>query len=593
MNMPLLRGMLYRAIVVCLLFSEVESRSLEWLTGEHKQAKEGDARLVGGKSPSEGRVEVFHAGSWGTICDDDWGIEEAQVVCRQLGFRGAISAEPGAKFGQGSGKIWLDDLGCKGSESSLSSCAFKGWGVTDCSHSEDASVVCDVDPAFNITKSYPLDHSIELTDQLGELFDSGTGCDFTLTFSYSPEDSVEAETVQAQAQANNNKESVCVHRLVLFLYPKFVVINSSFEMEISSNCQPYIREFTRYLYTRTVTVTVSSMQCLHQLASDFGAVRLLEDIGRLFVPLLPEDTSFRTQVALFKYAGRSGDGLLRDNVLRYLGWNMEPLVASAQWKSLPEELLKGLLVRTDLVLPDEAWLLAALEAWVLEQGEAVTPEQQAALLGHLRFPMMTPEQLYEVPFTARLYSSHKELFSAGILQGFQFHALNFSVLTGHVEGQSEQFQSRIYTAAPWSISFNASNLPIRRYDYYDAYGRRSGRYGYESYDRYSPIRQKRFTTPLPLTYSPRYVPWLAEVFSPDQSCITKGQQCKHSFRLSPTQRTSVQFSNQLLLACRESYVFNVQEFKNNEAKISNDSMVIPITCPDDLTYQFVVRPQYV
>ena len=121
----------------------------------------------------------------------------------------------------------------------------------------------------------------------------------------------------------------------------------------------------RYLYTRSITVTSSSMQCLHQLASEFGAERLMEDIGRLFVPLLPEDSSFRTQVALCRYAGRSGDDLLRENVLRYLGWNVEPLVASAQWVSLPEELLKGLLVRTDLVLPDEAWLLGALDAWCL------------------------------------------------------------------------------------------------------------------------------------------------------------------------------------------------------------------------------------
>ncbi|XP_076146832.1 galectin-3-binding protein A-like [Alosa pseudoharengus] len=555
-----LRG-LYRLIVVCLLLSKLESRTLDWLDGGHKEVKEGDARLVGGKSPSEGRVEVFHAGSWGTVCDDDWGTEEAQVVCRQLGFRGAISAEPGAKFGQGSGKIWLDDLGCKGSESSLSICAFKGWGVTDCSHSEDASVVCDVDPAFNITKSYPLDHSIELTDQLGELFDSGKGCDFTLTFSYTPEDSLEVETVTDPA--NNTKETICVHRLVLSLFPKFVLINSSYEMEISSNCLPYIREFTRYLYTRTVTVTVSSMQCLHQLASDFGAVRLLEDIGRLFVPLLPEDTSFRTQVALFKYAGRSGDGLLRDNVLRYLGWNMEPLVASAQWKSLPEELLKGLLVRTDLVLPDEAWLLAALEAWVLEQGEAVTPEQQAALLGHLRFPMMTPEQLYEVPFTARLYSGHKELFSAGILQGFQFHALSFSVLTGHVEGQSKEFQSRIYTADPWSVSINVTDFPLY----------------------YSSQIEKILKTPVPITstFSSRYLQWRAILSKSDQSFSGHLQMEIYLGEYA----SQFQFSNRLVLSCKGRYAFHVQEFKNNEAKISD---TIHNTCPDDLTYQFVVRP---
>lgn len=431
-------------------------------------------------------------------------------------------------------------------------------------------MVCDVDPASN--KSYSLDHSNELSEQMGELFASGAGCDFNLIFFYTLEDSLNVETPQAKPK--NTKESISVHRLVLSLFSlKLDLSNSSCEVVTTSNCQPHVRDFIRYLYTRSITVTSSSMQCLHQLAAEFGAKNLLEEIGRLFVPLLPEDTSFRTQVALFRYAERSGDDLLRENVLRYLGWNMEPLVASAQWKSLPEELLRGLLVRTDLVLPDEAWLLAALHAWMLGQSDAVTPEQQAALLGHVRFPMMTPEQLYELPFTSRLYSSNKELFNTGILLGFQFHALNFSVITERVDEHSKQFQSRIYTANPWSISFNITKVF------------RQGSY------------ERSFKTPVPIASSLPFthILWGASVYVSDSVCSYHDISCK---LFSAQLRKNVhlgqyegrfQFSNQLLLTCKGNYVFHVQEFKNTEARIAN----IPVLCPDDLTYQLVVRQQYI
>ena len=90
-----------------------------------------------------GRLEVFINGEWGTVCDDDWGINDAHVACRELGYSYAQSYQCCASYGRGSGQIWLDNVGCSGRENSLLNCSHNGIGVLrSCSHSEDVGVVC-------------------------------------------------------------------------------------------------------------------------------------------------------------------------------------------------------------------------------------------------------------------------------------------------------------------------------------------------------------------------------------------------------------------------------------------------------------------
>ena len=87
-------------------------------------------------------MEVNYNGVWGTVCDDGWDLNDAQVVCTELGYGNATAARHSAFYGQGSGPIWLDNVNCVGTEGTIRSCSHAGWGNHNCRHSEDASINC-------------------------------------------------------------------------------------------------------------------------------------------------------------------------------------------------------------------------------------------------------------------------------------------------------------------------------------------------------------------------------------------------------------------------------------------------------------------
>ena len=123
----------------------------------------GQVRLSGGSTEPEGRVEICYSETWGTICDNSWSTNDANVVCGQLGYlrrgkllnvsfddtgllwlmpSGAV-AYPGARFGPGTGPIHLNNVMCSGAERTIFECTSDGLGVSgSCTHADDAAVMC-------------------------------------------------------------------------------------------------------------------------------------------------------------------------------------------------------------------------------------------------------------------------------------------------------------------------------------------------------------------------------------------------------------------------------------------------------------------
>uniref|UniRef100_A0A673KN97 Lysyl oxidase homolog n=1 Tax=Sinocyclocheilus rhinocerous TaxID=307959 RepID=A0A673KN97_9TELE len=138
----MLRGGLWDMVIAMVLWGVWLPSCLSQTTSPSQDGKI-KFRLAGyPRKHNEGRVEVFYNGEWGTICDDDFTLANAHVLCRHLGFVEALSWSHSAKYGPGTGKIWLDNVMCGGSENSIEKCVSRGWGNSDCTHQEDAGVVC-------------------------------------------------------------------------------------------------------------------------------------------------------------------------------------------------------------------------------------------------------------------------------------------------------------------------------------------------------------------------------------------------------------------------------------------------------------------
>jgi len=103
---------------------------------------EASLRFAGtGSKANSGRLEIFHEGEWGTVCENSWGEADAKVACKQLGFSGGMLVYN--EFGEGPGRIWLDEVECVAHEDALHKCKHVDWGETlGCDHGQDVALEC-------------------------------------------------------------------------------------------------------------------------------------------------------------------------------------------------------------------------------------------------------------------------------------------------------------------------------------------------------------------------------------------------------------------------------------------------------------------
>ncbi|ERE69017.1 galectin-3-binding protein [Cricetulus griseus] len=511
-----------------------------WLLVPGTQGTEdGDMRLVNGASASEGRVEIFYRGQWGTVCDNLWNILDANVVCRALGYENATRALGRAAFGPGQGPVMLDEVECAGTEPSLANCSSLGWLKSRCGHEKDAGVVCS--------------NEVE----------SG-----------------------ALGVAGMHESPLPPRGPLAIPMPE----------QLCSRAVDY-----GYFYSRRIEVTMSSVKCLHKLASAYGATQLRDYCSRLFATLLPEDPTFHTPLELYEYAQATRDSVLEELCVQFLAWNFEPLTQVEAWLSVPTTLLQALLSKSELAVSSELDLLKAVDQWSAESG--ASHAEVEGLVEQVRFPMMLPQQLFELQFNLSLYQGHQALFQRKTMEALEFHTVPFPVLAKYrgLNLTENTYKPRLYTSSTWSTLVTDRSSRSQGAQVYGYYS-----YGYDSVSRYSPYRS--FQTPQhpSFLFTDKLISWSATYLPTVQSCWNYGFSCTSDelpvlgLTKSSYSEPMIGYENKALMLCGGHSVVDVTNFAGSKAPVpsaldtnsSKISSLFPCTSGAFSGFRVVIRPFY-
>ena len=99
--------------------------------------------ITNGQQYTQGHVEIYHNGEWGTICYDYFNNNGAKVLCKMMHYAtGIYSTSYRQSYVTPSSRIWLDDVRCSGTETHIDRCPRRSWGSHNCDHRRDVALRC-------------------------------------------------------------------------------------------------------------------------------------------------------------------------------------------------------------------------------------------------------------------------------------------------------------------------------------------------------------------------------------------------------------------------------------------------------------------
>ncbi|XP_006009073.1 BTB/POZ domain-containing protein 17-like [Latimeria chalumnae] len=217
-------------------------------------------------------------------------------------------------------------------------------------------------------------------------------------------------------------------------------------------CVPYFRKFLEFLYTEQVHLTTEDALPLHLLAAKYNVEELQSRCEDFMLESVAMDRSLAHTISWFHYARQVRLRKLEEECGRFIAWNMDFIMKSPDWTSMDPDDLSSLLERSDLVVENELTLLEAVMEWL-----RIHPDYSEELIQHIRFPMMSPEEICSLQsYKGNIQRFHPG-FESSCMLVYKANCLPMETIARHHDITSSSFTPRLYTSDKFGVRWQLSN----------------------------------------------------------------------------------------------------------------------------------------
>ncbi|XP_078593670.1 BTB/POZ domain-containing protein 17-like isoform X1 [Branchiostoma floridae x Branchiostoma japonicum] len=235
------------------------------------------------------------------------------------------------------------------------------------------------------------------------------------------------------------------------------------ELKEDPKCEAVFAEFLHYMYSGQIYMNMETVLPILVLADKYNVTNLKDLCVNFMTQHLAADSNSTHAVSWFQQAHMFHHKNLEEKCHKFIVWNMETVIKSPDWLNWGKKPLLTLLQSSDIVIHDEFSLYIAVEAWIREEcgpnlGRA--KDLLTEFLPHIRFPMMTPQQLLQLEST-QFAQQYPDLYTNEISEAFRYHALPRSDRP-HNQLQHIKYGCRNYTDNQFSaglVTEDYSSMP--------------------------------------------------------------------------------------------------------------------------------------